>query len=191
MSTTLRDLVALVHEGKFREEFVLSAECLCNFPASLRERGSDVLTLAGTLSPGVGNPKKLNTVAAKALCWNIPQPGNAVCVSWGNLMLNLRSDCARGGGGSDDLNFSGQTPAAADSDGGTAPTRLSYRYRASGENAAATSITCRRGKSAWKPLARLGINRQLLYSKLESTALLPLRICFAFAIRILRQFSRR
>ena len=132
----------------------------------LRERGSDVLALAEHFLQQSQNPKRLSTGAAKILL-EYPWPGNVRELE--NLMRNLILSVRGPVIGQDDLQLS-QTPAFAESmeellqlDYHSAIARLEKKLIQRALQAS--------GGNRTEAARRLGINRQLLYSKLEEHGL--------------------
>jgi two-component system NtrC family response regulator len=166
VAATLRDLVNLVHEGKFREDLYYRLNVFPIALPPLRERGSDVLALAEHFLQQSQNPKRLSTVAAKTLL-EYPWPGNVRELE--NLMRNLTLSVRGPVIGQDDLQLS-QTSTFAESmeellqlDYHSAIARLEKKLIQRALQAS--------GGNRTEAARRLGINRQLLYSKLEEHGL--------------------
>ena len=166
VAATLRDLVNLVHEGKFREDLYYRLNVFPIALPPLRERGSDVLALAEHFLQQSQNPKRLSTVAAKTLL-EYPWPGNVRELE--NLMRNLTLSVRGPVIGQDDLQSS-QTSTFAESmeellqlDYHSAIARLEKKLIQRALQAS--------GGNRTEAARRLGINRQLLYSKLEEHGL--------------------
>jgi len=166
VAATLRDLVNLVREGKFREDLFYRVNVFPIALPPLRERGSDVLALAEYFLQQSQNPKRLSTVAAKTLL-EYPWPGNVRELE--NLMRNLTLSVRGPVIGQDDLQLS-QTPVFAESmeellqlDYHSAIARLEKTLLQRALQAS--------GGNRTEAARRLGINRQLLYSKLEEHGL--------------------
>jgi two-component system NtrC family response regulator len=166
VAATLRDLVGLVREGTFREDLFYRLNVFTIALPPLRERGSDVLALAEHFLQQSPNSKRLTTPAAKALLEQ-PWPGNVRELE--NLMRNLSLTVRGQVIGLEDLKL-GQTPPAADSleellqlDFHAAISRL--------EKTLLQRALQATGGNRTEAARRLGINRQLLYSKLEEHGL--------------------
>lgn len=166
VAATLRDLVNLVHEGKFREDLFYRLNVFSIALPPLRERGSDVLALAEHFLQQSQNPKRLSTAAAKTLL-EYPWPGNVRELE--NLMRNLTLSVRGPVIGQDDLQLS-QTLAFAES----MEELLQLDYHSAIARLEKTLIQRAlqaSGGNRTEAARRLGINRQLLYSKLEEHGL--------------------
>ena len=166
VAATLRDLVALVHEGKFREDLFYRLNVFPIALPPLRERGSDVLALAEHFLQRSPNPKRLSTAAAKILLDHL-WPGNVRELE--NLMRSLTMSVRGPVIGRDDLQLS-HAPVFTESmeellqlDFHSAVARLEKTLLQRALQAS--------GGNRTEAARRLGINRQLLYSKLEEHGL--------------------
>jgi DNA-binding NtrC family response regulator len=166
VAATLHDLPGLVQKGKFREDLFYRVNVFMIALPPLRERGSDVLVLAEHFLQQSQNPKRLSTATAKALLEH-PWPGNVRELEslMRNLSLSVRGQVI----GRDDLQF-GQMPAAVDSMGELL--QLDYHTAISRlEKTLLQRALQSAGGNRTEAARRLGINRQLLYSKLEEHGL--------------------
>jgi DNA-binding NtrC family response regulator len=166
VAATLRDLVGLVHEGKFREDLFYRLNVFPIALPPLRARGSDILALAEHFLQQSQNPKRLSTAAAKILLEH-PWPGNVRELE--NLMRSLILSVRGPVISRNDLQLS-QAPAFAESieellqlDFHSAVARLEKTLLQRALQAS--------GGNRTEAARRLGINRQLLYSKLEEHGL--------------------
>jgi DNA-binding NtrC family response regulator len=171
VAATHRDLIAMVHEGGFREDLFYRLNVVRITAPPLRERGSDILALAEhflwELAPKGSPGKRLTPAAAQALLAH-PWPGNVRELR--NLMEQAVVTVRNAVIDRADLAISARWPAARD----TLDSLLALPYseaigrlekllldralRASGGNRAEAA-------------RRLGIRRQLLYAKIKEAGL--------------------
>lgn len=168
VTATHRDLIAQVQEGRFRQDLFYRVNVLAITLPPLRERGSDILALAEFFLQRAGADKRLSIAAAHALLEH-SWPGNVRELQ--NLMQSV-SLTARGEViDAKDLKLETAKPAADSledllrSDYHTAMERLEKMLL----ERALQSAQGNRAEAA----RRLGIHRQLLYSKLKQHGLEP------------------
>jgi DNA-binding NtrC family response regulator len=168
VAATLHEMPSLVQAGKFRQDLFYRLNVFTIALPALRERGSDILVLAEHFlrQAQPSQPKKLSTSAAKALLEH-SWPGNVRELE--NLMRNLSLTVRGLVIDQSELEF-GNASSGLDSMGDllqldyhTAIARLEKSLLQRALRAA--------GGNRTEAARRLGINRQLLYSKLEEHGL--------------------
>ena len=168
IAATLRDLIGLVKEGKFREDLFYRLNGFSIALPPLRERGSDILVLAEHFlhRTTLASPKRLSATAAKALL-EYPWPGNVRELE--NIMRKLNMEVRGAVIDVRDLGL-GQPQLPPDS----LEDLLSLDYSAA--IARLEKLLLQRALDACEgnraeAARRLGINRQLLYTKIREHGL--------------------
>ena len=168
---THRDLVAMVHDGSFREDLFYRLNVVRITAPPLRERGSDILVLAehflSEMAPPGSPGKRLTPAAAQALLSH-PWPGNVRELR--NLMeqatVTVRSSVIDRG----DLTLAPASPGAED----TLDSLLALPYaEAIGrlEKLLLERALHASGGNRAEAARRLGIRRQLLYARLREAGI--------------------
>ncbi len=161
LSATHRDLPALVAEGRFREDLYWRLGVVPLHLPPLRERLSDIVTLAEHFLAQAVPPRRLSAEAASLL----------LAHAWPGNVRELRNAIERAAAlarhsllGAADFAFLAATPAAAAEDwlAGDLPTAVA-RLEAAMIRRALGEAGGNRAEAA----RRLGIHRQLLYEKLR------------------------
>ena len=171
IAATHRDLIAMVHEGGFREDLFYRLNVVRIMAPPLRERGSDILALAENflweMAPEGSPGKRLTPAAAQALLAH-PWPGNVRELR--NLMeqatVTVRNSVIDRG----DLEIAPASPPAQD----TLDALLALPYsEAMGrlEKLLLDRALHASGGNRAEAARRLGIRRQLLYARIKEAGL--------------------
>jgi len=173
IAATHRDLIAMVRDGKFREDLYYRLNIVCVTLPPLRERGADILVLAEhflrQLTPVGQAPKRLSPAAAQALLAH-PWPGNVrelrntmqhITVTVRSVVIDradLPLSASAGPGGQPETLDALLTLPWTEAIARLEKTLLERALRAAAGNRAEAA-------------RRLGIHRQLLYAKLKEHGL--------------------
>ncbi|MBA3857691.1 MAG: sigma-54-dependent Fis family transcriptional regulator [Cyanobacteria bacterium PR.3.49] len=170
IASTQYDLVTMVKEKRFREDLFYRLNVLPILLPPLRERGSDILSLAEAflLQARPNAAKRLSSSAAKALL-DYKWPGNVRELE--NLMYHLTFSVRTESIDASDLSMI--VPVAAGAEGEESLLSMDYYSAMSALEKRLLERALHQASGSRAEAARLlGINRQLLYSKLKAHGLM-------------------
>lgn len=170
IATTQYDLLTMVKEKRFREDLFYRLSVLPISLPPLRERGSDILSLAEAflLQARPAAAKRISSSAAKVLL-DYKWPGNVRELE--NLMYHLTFSVRPEIIDASDLSMI--VPAQADSEADESLLSMDYYSAMSALEKRLLERALHQANGSRAEAARLlGINRQLLYSKLKAHGLM-------------------
>lgn len=170
IATTQHDLIAMVKEKRFREDLYYRLNVLPILLPPLRERGSDILSLAESFLQQArpAAPKQLSKSAAKRFL-DYNWPGNVRELQ--NLMYHLTVVVRAMVIEAEDLNMITSTKVGAVDDTGLES--MDYYDAMSALEKRLLSRALEKANGSRAEAARLlGVNRQLLYAKLKAHGLM-------------------